>query len=307
MKLSEAGERRIIEEIRKIVRPAPGLITGLEDDAAIVVLTAGKYAFTTDMGTMGTHFLTKDPGKIGTKIVTSNATDLLAKGAVPRYALVSIGMPPGYDMAFIRGLYESMEKELRRFGAYIIGGDTNSATDFIYSVTMVGPVDKPLPRSGAKAGDRIVLTGRIGDAAAGYAALKGGLKADEDFVRAQLEPRIDFGLCRRLMPFANAGIDISDGLAFELGEMARLSGKKIVIQWEKLPLHPVLEGFCRSNGLSVEEIALHHGEDYQIAYAAPNPPAGFVIGEVREGSGLFLSVAGKERRLEPRGYEHFRS
>jgi len=307
MKLSEAGERRIIEEIRKIVRPAPGLITGLDDDAAILELASGKYAFTTDMGTMGTHFLTGDAGKIGTKIVTSNVTDLLSKGAMPKYALVSIGMPPSFDLGFVRGLYGSMEKELRRFGAYIIGGDTNSAPDVGSSVTLVGPVEKPLPRSGARSGDKIVLTGRIGDAAAGYIALKKGMKADEDFVRAQLEPRIDLGICRKIMAAANAGVDISDGLAFELGEISRLSRKMIVIYWEKLPIHPALKGFCRANGLDIEEVALHHGEDYQIAYAAPDPPAGIVIGEVREGSGLFLSRAGKERKLEPRGYEHFRS
>ncbi len=78
MNLAQAGERKIIETIRRMIRRDPGMIADLEDDAAIFELGAGKYAVTTDMGHIGTHFLTDDPAKIGKKIVTSNATDLLA-------------------------------------------------------------------------------------------------------------------------------------------------------------------------------------------------------------------------------------
>ncbi len=307
MNLDQAGERKIIDSIRKAVRKDPGLVTGLEDDAAIVELGSGRYAVTTDMGHIDTHFLTDDPVKIGKKIVTSNATDLLAKGAIPRYMVISVGMPGSYGTSFVERLYRSLDKELLRYGAHIIGGDTNKSGGFVYSVTMIGRVIKPLPRDGAREGDAVLLTGQIGNSAAGYIALKRGIPADPAFIRAQLEPEIDLPLCRRIIPGANCGIDVSDGLAFELGEIARLSGKRIVIDWDRLPLHPKIAGFCEKNGLSVKEVAMHHGEDYQIVYTTPERANGIVIGEVERGEGVHLLKDGHEDKLEPRGYEHFKS
>ncbi|MBN2330619.1 MAG: thiamine-phosphate kinase [Candidatus Aenigmarchaeota archaeon] len=307
MNLSQAGERKIIEKIRGIVRRDPGMLADLEDDAAIFELDAGKYAVTTDMGHAETHFLTDDPAKIGKKIVTSNATDLLAKGAVPKYMLISIGMPESYPLGFVEKLYEAMDSELKKYGAHIIGGDTNKSGGFVYSVTMIGKVMRPLPRNGAKAGDLVVLTGQIGNSAAGYIALKRKIEAEPDFIDAQLEPEIDIGLCRKIIESANCGIDISDGLAFELNEIARLSGKLIEVSWEKLPVHPKMRDFCMKNDLDIRDIVLHHGEDYQIAYTTPKKSDGIVIGEVREGSGVYLLKEGKREKLEQRGYEHFKS
>jgi thiamine-monophosphate kinase len=307
MDLAKAGERRIIEAIKDTVRRNPAMIADFDDDAAIMELSTGKYAVTTDMGLMETHFLTKDPVKIGKKIVTSNVTDLLAKGAMPKYMLVSLGLPEGYTLGFIKKLYRSMDAEMAKYGAHIIGGDTNKSGGFVYSVTMFGPVLKPLLRAGAKAGDSVVLTGQVGSASAGYIALKNGLKADSGIIRAQLEPEIDLELCRKIIPGANAGIDISDGLAYELGEIARLSKKKITVYWDRIPVHEKLMEFCRRNRLSMEDIVFHYGEDYQIAYTAPKPKHGIVIGRVEEGKGLHLVKDGRERKLEPKGYEHFKS
>jgi thiamine-monophosphate kinase len=307
MKLAEAGERKIVETIRKIVRHNPDLIAGLEEDAAVLNLDSGRYAITTDMGHLDTHFLTNDPIKIGKKIVTSNATDLLASGAIPAFMLISIGLPANYKLDFVRKLYKSMDSELLKYGAHLIGGDTNKSKSFVYSVTMIGKVLKPLLRRGAKAGDFVVLTGQIGNAAAGYIALKKKLKTELAFVRAQLEPEIDLDLCRNIIPKANCGIDISDGLAFELGEIARLSGRKIVINWDALPVNERLANFCEKNGLRIEDVVMHHGEDYQIVYTTPDQANGVAIGKVEKGSGLYIIKDGKEEKLEPAGYEHFKS
>lgn len=307
MNLAQAGERKIIEAIRGMIRRDPAMLADLEDDAAIFELGAGKYAVTTDMGHIDTHFLTDDPSKIGKKIITSNATDLLAKGAVPRYMLISIAMPESYSVEFVEKLYGSMDGELKKYGAYIIGGDTNKSKSFVYSVTMIGKVIKPLPRNGAKAGDLVVLTGQIGNSAAGYIALKRGIEAEPAFMKAQLEPEIDVDLCKKIIPSANCGIDISDGLAFELNEIARLSGRMIEIDWEKLPVHDKMREFCGKNGLDVREVVLNHGEDYQIVYTTPDPTTGVVIGKVKEGGGVILVKGGKAEKLEPKGYEHFKS
>ena len=320
MNLEEAGERKIIEEIRKILRRDPDIVADLENDSAIMKMDSGQYAVTTDMGLLGTHFLTDDPVKIGKKIVTSNVTDLLASGALPKYMLVSVGFPANYKLGFVKKLYRSMDKELQKYGAYIIGGDTNKSDSFVYSVTMIGKVVKPLLRSGAREGDSVVLTGQVGNAAVGYLALKKKLNkrtchrpnftvawACSDFIRAQLEPEIDFNLCKKIIPRANSGIDISDGLAYELGEIARLSNKKILIDWGRLPLHPKLEGFCRKNKLDMKDVVFNHGEDYQIVYTTPDPENGIIIGKVEKGEGVFLIKNGEKEKLKPIGYEHFRS
>ncbi len=302
------GERKLIELIHNALRHDNSLLSSVDDDAAIFRLVGNKtVAITSDMGLMSTHFTTFDPEKIGRKIVTSNATDLLAKGAIPRYALTCFGWPRGLKLDFIRKLYKSMDKELARYGAYLIGGDTNASREFVYSITMLGEIaGKPLKRGGAKDGDYVVLTGEIGSAAAGYLSAKKKLKPIEpEFERAQTEPKIDFKLCKKIMKTANSGIDSSDGLAFELGEVARLSKKKITIYWDLLPISPKLVPFCRRHKLDIERVALHMGEDYQIAYTTKHPSGGIVIGKVERGNGVYLVKGGKTRKLNTYGYEHF--
>jgi thiamine-monophosphate kinase len=305
MRIGEIGERKIIKLIEGVLRRDPKIYADFDEDAAIFNLGKGKIAVTTDMGLMGTHFLTEDPRKIGKKIVVSCLTDLLAKGAMPLYMFVCLGLPEKLNVNFVKFLYKSMDSELKKYDAYLIGGDTNKSREFVYSVTLIGKVKRPVLRKNAKEGDYVVLTGDIGSAAAGYLMLKRGLKGHENFVKAQCEPEIDFELCKKIIPRANAGIDISDGLAFELGEISRLSRKKIVIYWDKLPLHPRLPSFCKKNGLNVEDLVFHHGEDYQIVYTTKNPNHGIVIGKAEKGKDVFLIKDGKKRKIEPKGYEHF--
>jgi len=304
MMLSEVGEKKIIEIIKNLVRKA-NIIADFDEDASIFKLGKDKIVVTTDMGTMRTHFTTIDPEKIGKKIVTSNVTDILAKGGMPLYMLTSVGFPSDFDIDFIKKLYVSMDRELKKYGAYIIGGDTNKTEDFVYSITLIGKLEgKPLKRSDAKDGDYVVLTGEIGNAAAGYMMRMKELKGNKIFSDAQDAPEIDFELCKKIIPYANAGIDISDGLAFELGEISRLSKKKIVIDFDKLPINPKLFEFCKKNNLDWKKIVFHMGEDYQIVYTTPKP-IGIVIGRVLKSSGVFLNKDNKETKLEAKGYEHF--
>jgi len=304
MKLSKLGERKIIEIIKNLVRKA-NIIADFDEDAAIFELAGEKCVITTDMGSMSTHFMTSDPEKIGKKIVTSNVSDVLCKGGLPLYMLTSFGFPRDLDMNFVKKLYSSMDNELKKYNAYIIGGDTNKTDEIVYSITLLGLIKgKPLKRSTAKVGDYVVLTGEIGNAAAGYLMRAKDLKGEKTFLDAQFSPEIDFNLCKKIIPKANAGIDISDGLAFELNEISRLSKKKIVIDFEKLAINPKLLEFCEKNKLDWKEVVFHMGEDYQIVYTTPEP-IGVVIGKVEEGKGVYLVKDDKTKKLERRGYEHF--
>jgi thiamine-monophosphate kinase len=198
-----------------------------------------------------------------------------------------------------------MDKELKRYGAYIICGDTNKASEIIYSITLLGLIQgKPLKRSQAKVGDYVIVTGEIGNAAAGYLMRIKNLEGHKKFLNAQFSPEIDFDLCKKIIPKANAGIDISDGLAFELNEVSRLSDKKIIIDFDKLPVEPKLFEFCEKNNLDWKEVVFHMGEDYQVVYTSPEP-LGIVIGRIEKGKGVFLNKDGKLEKLERRGYEHF--
>ena len=302
--LNEIGERKLIEIIKNLVRKS-NIIADFDEDAAVFEVNGKKIAVTTDMGSMSTHFTTMDPKKIGVKIVTSNVTDILAKGGIPLYMFTDFGFPSDLDTDFIKKLYTSMDNELEKYGAYIIGGDTNKTGEFVYSITLIGKINgKPLKRSAAEVGDYVVLTGEIGNAAAGYLMRMKNLKGDKIFLDAQFEPKVDFELCKKIIKNANAGIDISDGLAFELGEISRLSKKKIIIEFDKLPINPKLLNFCKKNKIDLNEVIFHMGEDYQVVYTTPKPE-GIVIGRVMKGTGVFL-VKNKEKiKLEHRGYEHF--
>lgn len=304
MLLSELGERKIIEIIKNLVRKG-NLIADFDEDAAIFKLGKNLIAITNDMGSMSTHFTTSDPEKIGKKLTTSNITDLLAKGAFPLYMVTSFGFPADLDSSFIEKLYQAIDNELKKYNAFIIGGDTNKTDEFVYSITLIGIIkDKPLKRSSAKVGDYVVSTGEIGNAAAGYLMRKKGLSGEKIFLDAQFSPEIDLELCKKIIPKANAGIDISDGLGFELGEISRLSKKKIIIDFEKLPVNPKIFEFCKKNNVDWEQVVFHMGEDYQVVYTTPES-VGMVFGRVEEGEGVFLLKDGKEIKLKTTGYEHF--
>jgi thiamine-monophosphate kinase len=310
MEAGKLGERKLIRLIRGSVRQDSGLVAGFDDDAAVFRVGKRLLAVTCDASTLGTHFQIMDAKKIGKKIVSSNASDLLAKGALPRYMLASAAFPPNTDAKFIARLYKSIDASLKKYGAYLVGGDTDRGDQISIAVTMIGEVlHKPLLRANAKEGDWVVLSGRIGGAAAAYKALGKGIpsnKIPKNILEAQLAPEINLALCNKLIKKANAGIDISDGLAFELGEIARLSKKKIVFDWDKLPLEKDLEKFCEKNGIDLEEVTLHCGEDYQIVYTMKEKPReGFVVGRVEKGKGVWMKKGGRVRAVEPRGWEHF--
>ncbi|MFA6048783.1 MAG: thiamine-phosphate kinase [Candidatus Micrarchaeia archaeon] len=314
------GERKLISAMRSAIRKPRGTIADLHDDAAIFKLGGAILAVSTDMGFGGTHFVSRDPVKMGRKIAVACNTDLLAKGALPKFMWLDVGFPPQTPVSFVKKLYSGIDFELRRLGSHLIGGDTNNSPQFAYSATVLGEIrGKPLLRSTARAGDVLVLTGEVGNAAAGLFCALEKRACAEKFLGAQTAPKIDFALCKKLMPLANAGIDVSDGLAFELGEIARQSGKKIVVDFGRVPFDKSLHALCEKNGWSLEDLLFHRGEDYQVVYSVPASKAGaarraggIIFGKVLPPAGggeggVFLQKGGKMEKLRAKGYEHFKS
>lgn len=310
------GERKIISSITSGLRRNPKMVADFDDDSAIFKVDGTTLAVSTDMGFKTTHFNSADPIAIGKKICVSANADLLAKAATPRLMWLDLAFPPRTPISFLKKMYSSIDKQLAEWASFLVGGDANNSKEFCYSATVLGeiaPGQEPLLRSTAKAGDSLVLTGEIGNAAAGYFFYRDKIKKiPAKYEQAQNAPSIDFKLCKRIWPSARAGIDLSDGLGRELNELARLSKKGIIAYWDKLPFDKKLPAYCEKFGWSLGDLLFHRGEDYQCVFSASRGAAGREFGEVFEPKskkevGAFLEKDGVLHRISSQGYEHFKS
>ncbi len=310
------GERKIISRITSRLRRNPEMLADVEDDAAIFPLGSATVAVSTDMGVRSTHFNTQDPFKIGKKICVSANTDLLAKAAVPRFMWLDVAFPPQTPVGFLEKMYSAIDRQLSELGSFLVGGDTNNAREFVYSASVLGeiaPKQRPLLRSTAITGDSLVLTGEVGNAAAGFFFFRDKIKKIPlKYERAQNAPSIDFKLCKKIWPFAHAGIDVSDGLGRELNEIARQSKKKLVVHFDKLPFDSRLSFHCEKHGWQLEDLLFYRGEDYQCVFSASREAPGIKFGEVLAAKrprdvGVFLERGGVLKKISPQGYEHFKS
>jgi len=310
------GERKIISSITSGLRRNPRMIADFDDDSAIFKLGTTTLAVSTDMGVKTTHFNSANPIAVGKKICVSANADLIAKAAVPRLMWLDIAFSPRTPISFLKKMYSSIDKQLAEWDSFLVGGDTNNSREFCYSATVLGeiaPGQKPLLRSTAKAGDSLVLTGEIGNAAAGHFFYRDKIKKiPAKYEKAQNSPSIDFKICKKIWPFARAGIDLSDGLGRELNELARLSRKKIIINFDKIPHDSKLPFHCEKHGWSLEDLLFHRGEDYQCVFSAERGAPGLEFGEVLKARstkeiGVFLEKENRLSRVSAKGYEHFKS
>jgi thiamine-monophosphate kinase len=194
-------------------------------------------------------------------------------------------------------------------GAPIVGGNLSRGSTLSLCTTLVGVCDRPVTRAGARPGDRLWLAGQVGLAAAGLRALRGGRAGDETLqkaIAAWRTPRALIASGRVMAKTAHAAIDVSDGLARDVGHVAEASAVEIVLDAGELRRDADLLEASRTLGVDPLELALHGGEDYALVAASDRPIEGFrPIGEVRTGKGLVLRDGAQECPLAPRGFDHF--
>lgn len=297
-KLSQIGEFGLIELLKKYQSPGPSVVRGMGDDTAVVPLDAKRYLLlTTDMLIEGGHFTLKAaPRAIGHKALACSISDIAAMGGAPRYALVSLGVSPGLPVAFIRGIYEGMHQLAKQYNVAIVGGDTIKSDKLVINVALTGEADKKdiVYRSGARVGDHIFVTGALG-------------KSLPTGWHLKFMPRVKESqyLIRHAKP--NAMIDISDGLAADLGHILEQSKVGAVLDKENIP---------RRAGASLRE-ALYNGEDFELLFTVSVRQAAvlskqkkirvYPIGKIVERAwGLRIEDnAGKVQRIIPHGYTHF--
>jgi thiamine-monophosphate kinase len=246
-KVSQLGEFGLIRQLQKSLSKSKNVIKGIGDDTAVLPGEPGKYLlFTTDMIAEGAHFTSDAPPElIGHKALACNISDVAAMGGTPTYAVISIGVPPNKPFQEVQRIYAGMERLARKCEVNIVGGDTIKSDKVIINIAMLGEVKKSdlVTRCGAKEGDWIVVTGPLG------CSLDTGKHLN-------FRPRLAESqfLIKRCKP--NAMIDISDGLAGDLGHILEESNVGAIIYEEMIP---------KTEGAELKE-ALFEGEDFELLF-----------------------------------------
>ena len=279
---------------------------GFADDAAVLDVAAGALVLTHDMIVEGVHYLPGDPPQdVAWKLVAVNLSDLAAKGARPVGVLLgyALGAEGEYDAAFIAGLTEA----LQTFDVPLLGGDTVRMPEGAaraYGLTAIGeahPSGTP-SRAGARPGDTLYITGRIGAAGLGLAIARGALQGPVEWLAAYRRPRPRLAEGRALAPLVHAMADISDGLLIDAARMAKASALALEIDLDAIPV----EGGDRISAVTA-------GDDYELLFAGPpglslsQPDLAMIsaIGRFAPGQGLVLKDGNGPVPLPKRlGFEH---
>ena len=333
--LAEIGEFGLIGMLRDWLSSGdPRIVLGIGDDAAALEVSGERLLLaTSDIQIEETHFRRRyaTMEQIGWKAMAISLSDIAAMGGAPTYALVSLGLCPQLTEDEFGKLFAGLQRAASVHGAKIVGGNLAfSGNRILVDVTLLGEVerDKILRRAGAHPGDRIYVSGFPGQSAAGYAVLN---RLDRErqtpfseLIRAHLEPQPRLALGRLLAErrLASACIDISDGLSQDLSRLCEASGVGAEISADRLPLSPELQALAGQLRLDPLQLALHGGEDYELLFAVRQevPPEKLKALQRETGTplteigrilpaeeGLWLQRSGKRARLEPRGWDHFRS
>lgn len=242
---------------------------GLGDDAAVLAPPFGReLVLTVDQMLEGIHFLTEDdPALIARKLLRRNLSDLAAMGAVPLGYLLTTALPATVSEVWLARFAEGLRIDQELFKLGLLGGDSSSArTDMSFTATLIGHVapGRALPRKGARPGDKLFVTGTIGDAALGLLARLGKLDDPSGFfINRSLLPTPRTGL--DLAGIVSAAIDVSDGLVQDIGHICRESGVGAVIEADSVPASPQ----AKALGSDYLEARLTGGDDYELVLAVP--------------------------------------
>jgi thiamine-monophosphate kinase len=326
------GEHALLARIlARLPRPGAQILVGPGDDAAVIEPGRNhRLVVTTDALVEHVHFSRSwsQPQHIGYKALAVNLSDLAAMGATPRWALLSLALPHDLDATVVDGIIEGLSALARSHGVSVAGGNiTRSSGGLIIDVTAGGEV-KPrrwLTRSGGRPGDELWVSGALGTGRAGLEMLREGTGATAAESRCvarhvQPEPRVRLGVTMASARAARAAMDISDGLADAVRQLAGASGCGARVSAALLPIHPEARAWWTGRGVDAIDGAVAGGDDYELLFAVPQrgggrlrnvrhhvaEPALTKIGVLTRDQALWLERDGRQVPW-PDGFEHFRA
>jgi len=299
-----------------------GVRVAMGDDAALWQPKPGyETLLTSDWFLEGSHFLRDlhPPDSVGWKCLARATSDVAAMGGTPRCFLLNLALPTSHTEKWLNGFLNGLRQASKYLKCALAGGDTTRNEQILINVTVVGEVKKGMAvlRSGAKPGDLLFVSGRLGEAELGLQKLRHG-KAGERTRNAALrkhlypEPQIELGHWLAETRLTNAMMDISDGLSTDLARMCKASGVGAVIAEGSIP------GPAGIPASEAARLALHGGDDYELLFAVPAHRIGELkrglgkwriqfIGRITRARKLILSKGeGETEELVPAGWDPFR-
>lgn len=280
------------------------VLVGIGDDGAVIKASPHNSVLATDMAVEGVHFKREWSSlhEIGAKITAANLADIYAMGGDPKYLLVSAGLTSDFGIDEIKALANGIKSEADLVGTVIVGGDISRAEKLVISISVFGEVSKPITRSGAKAGDSVIISGLPGKSAAGLFQLQNGV-TDSILVAAHKKPVLNYEAAKKFRS-VNSMCDVSDGLLSELNHIASASKVGIELDSKLISAIPGFKELGEATELEIWDLVLAGGEDHVfVATTSSDVPEGaFVIGKVVTGSGVSVSGVSK---LPATGFRHF--
>ncbi len=321
MRLSEAGERRVIHEVLEVLAGSAAELAG-SDDCAVLQAGGLELLVSCDAVIEAVHIPEEmKPEQVGWYAVSACLSDIAAMGGRALGVCVSMGFPESAELELVRGIAEGLRRGLQHYGVRMLGGDTQRTPVLMLSCFALGVAGERLvKRSGASPGEVICVTGTLGEAPAGFLCLTGGVEHPEcgRLIRRAFEPvaRLEEG--RAIAGHAGACMDLSDSLSICLHEIAEQSGTGFEVHYERLPAGRGVEEVAELAGAEPEELLLYMGGDFELVFTVEESRLPALreelerlgcritpIGRVLE-EGRWLVKAGRREVLERRGYDAFR-
>lgn len=336
MKISELGEFGLIERIAtRLPTYRQDVRAGVGDDLAVLAWDDHYQLATCDIQVEGVHFERESitASQLGRKAVAINLSDIAAKGGTPEHLLVSLAVRSDLEVEWLEDLYDGLGQEASLYGVDIVGGNlSRTEGPIVVDIFLLGKVHKQevLLRSGAHPGDLVLVTGYLGDAAAGRAVLEGlasslGPEESRRLVATHLTPtpRLREGQVISRSRLATAMLDLSDGLGSDIGHLCDQSGVGVRLWADRLPVSPASRHVARSTQREEWVLALGGGEDYELCFTVPPDGRRSVAEAVERETGTHVTCVGEmlEREagrrlvvpdgrdvpLQSVGWNHFRT
>jgi thiamine-monophosphate kinase len=333
--IAELGEFGLIARLTAGLPQSADVIVGVGDDTAVLDIGGDELILATcDAQVEDIHFRLHHtrPHDIGRKALAVNLSDIAAMGGKPRFALISLLMPPALEVTVLDGIYEGLREEAAQFDVALVGGNiARNAERLIIDITLLGTAtrNRLLRRDNAKPGEIVMVTGNLGSAASGLLVLEDeqlAAKIPSEKLAGVLTahhtpiPRVAAGQWLAQHGITTA-IDVSDGLAADIAHICEASGVGVQIEAESLPIQPEVVTLATLVGREPQDLALFGGEDYELVFTVPADRADVLthelfvatgvnataIGTICEGSAMTLFRQGKPSPLHPMGWNHLRS